>query len=66
MGHWCEEHGVARGAVVTLAQCWELSKKWYVDRLNPEWRPKTIEEMESIFSSVGLEGPFWDVRGEQG
>ena len=63
MGHWCSEQGIARGAVMTLTQCWELSKKWYVDRLNPEWRPKTAEEMESIFSSVGLEGAFWEVRG---
>jgi hypothetical protein len=49
--------------VISLQQCWELGKVWYLDRLNPAWRLKTADEMESIFTKIGLTGPFWSVRG---
>jgi hypothetical protein len=32
-----------------------------VDRLTPEWQPKTIPTMQRIFREVGLDGSFWDV-----
>ncbi|MCH8878086.1 MAG: hypothetical protein IIA89_14910 [Chloroflexi bacterium] len=61
--HWCTEQEIARGAVISLEQCWEFSKIWYADRLHTEWRPKTIDEMEEIFKTVGFESEFWNVRG---
>ena len=49
--------------MISLEQCWEFSKIWYADRLHTEWRPKTIDEMEEIFKTVGFESEFWNVRG---
>ena len=45
-----------------IAQCAELGRLWYADRLTPQWKPKTPEVMENIFNEVGLEDEFWRVR----
>jgi hypothetical protein len=56
---WCQEKGLPRGAVFSLAQGWGLAKGWYSDRLSPDWRSKTTEEAEALFTELGLTGPFW-------
>ena len=50
---------VARGAVMSLAQCWGLARAWYADRLSPDWRRRTKEEAEAIFAALGFSGDFW-------
>ena len=60
---WCEQHGPARGGVVTLPQLHELAQRWYGDRLDPDWRPRTVEQSQAILASVGLNGAFWDLSG---
>ena len=62
MDRWCASRKVPRGAIVPAGQCWALAKLWDIDRLRPEWRRKTAEETEDIFTRVGLRGPFWSVR----
>ena len=44
---------------MTLPQAWELSRKWYGNRLEPDFRRPTKEEAVAIFESVGLSGSFW-------
>ena len=44
---------------MTLAQLEELAARWYGDRLDPAWRPRSREESQAILASVGLTGPFW-------
>ena len=61
MSRWCEATNLPRGVVMPLAQCWELGKRWYADRLSPGWKPKTLEVMRGIFREVGLDGDFWTV-----
>jgi len=51
-----------RGAVVPLAQCWELAQRWDVDRLRLDWHRKTVDEIERIFEQVQLRDPFWSLR----
>jgi hypothetical protein len=41
---------------------WELSKGWYGDRLEPDYRPKPVEELQAVLSGVGLTSPFWQLR----
>jgi hypothetical protein len=48
-----------RGAMMTLPQAWELSQKWYGNRLDPDFRRPTKDEAQAIFASVGLIGEFW-------
>jgi hypothetical protein len=59
---WCASREVPRGAIVPAGRGWALAKLWDIDRLRPDWRRKTAQEMEDIFTRVGLRGPFWSVR----
>jgi hypothetical protein len=50
---------VARGALMTIPQAWDLSRRWYGTRLDPDFRRPTVDEARAIFTSVGLAGAFW-------
>jgi len=58
---WSEATNIPRGYVMAATQCWELGRRWYGDRLTPDWQPKTPETMRQIFADVGLHGDFWRV-----
>ena len=47
------------GAVVAIDQLTQLARRWYGDRLEPDWRPRTREQSQAILDAVGLDGPFW-------
>jgi hypothetical protein len=57
-----EEIPGPRGGAMTTAQLHELATRWYGDRLDPAWRPRTAEQSQAILESVGLTGPFWRLR----
>ena len=52
---WYQERGTTTVAILTLAQQWELARVWYADRLSPDWRRRTPEEVE-VFASLGFTG----------
>jgi hypothetical protein len=52
---------VARGAVMTIEQCWRLALAWYPGRDREGWRRRNAEETNALFESVGLRGEFWRV-----
>ena len=56
---WCEWHGRPRGAVLGSATLWDLARRWYGDRLDPDWRPRTPAASQAVLASVGLTGDFW-------
>ena len=56
---WCEQWNLPRGAILSLDQAWRLAQAWYGDRLEPEWRRKTPEEVESLWAELGFTSPFW-------
>jgi hypothetical protein len=59
---WCTMWNQPRGATLTLQQGWGLANAWYsADRRGPDWRRKTVDEAESIFSGLGLTSPFWNL-----
>jgi hypothetical protein len=47
------------GEGMALPVLWELARRWYGDRLSPDWRPRSREESQRILDSVGLVGDFW-------
>jgi hypothetical protein len=47
-----------------MDQLWRLAARWYSTRLEPEGRRPRPEEMREIFAEVGLEGEFWDPKGD--
>jgi len=56
---WCERHGRPRGAVLGSAALWDLARRWYGDRLDPDWRPRTPAASQAVLASIGLTGDFW-------
>ena len=58
---WLRTARRQRGAVVPLTQVWELAKAWYADPRDPNWRPRTRDESQSVIASVGLTGEFWEL-----
>jgi hypothetical protein len=59
LDRWCAAQGVSRGATLTVEQTWELSKDWYGPRLAPDYRGRSLAEIEAIFRRHELTSPFW-------
>jgi hypothetical protein len=47
------------GELVPIDTLKALATRWYGDRLDPDWRPRTREQSQAIFDAVGLTGEFW-------
>ena len=47
------------GATVPVGTLNALARDWYGDRLDPAWRPRTLEQSQGILGAHGLSGPFW-------
>ena len=56
---WCRARGRPVGALVPVAQLAHLARRWYGDRLDPGWRPRTVAASQAILDEVGLTGPAW-------
>jgi hypothetical protein len=46
---------------VPLEAVWELSLGWYSDRLDPDYRPSSLDRLQGLLTKVGLTGPFWQL-----
>jgi len=44
---------------LTLDQVWELSRRWYCDRMSPSFRGLAADDAIMIFRSLGLTDDFW-------
>jgi hypothetical protein len=53
---------VTEGELVDLPTLRRLARRWYGDRLDPDWRPRTLEASQAVLDEVGLTGPFWSLR----
>jgi hypothetical protein len=53
------EEEVTTGEIMPIATLAELARRWYGDRLDPDWRPRTLAASQAILDGVGLTGPFW-------
>ena len=58
---WCQVRQMPQGAVLTLEQVWQLSQRWYGDRLSPAYAGRSADQVEAIFQAVGLAGDFWQL-----
>jgi hypothetical protein len=50
---------VTEGELVDLPTLKRLARRWYGNRLDPDWRPRTRDESQAILDEVGLTSPFW-------
>lgn len=62
VARWCADWNLPRGASITPELCWRLSQAWFADRRAPEWRRRTVEEAQELFTGLGLVSPFWRLR----
>jgi hypothetical protein len=59
LDEWLVPQKAQRGAVLSIPQLWELSQRWYQDRMSLEYRGRTIEQAQKIFEELGLTSEFW-------
>ena len=60
---WTNERRTPHGAFLSVEQQWRLSRAWFADRLDPDFRRQTAEEAQALFEELGLSGPFWSLAG---
>jgi len=56
---WCASTGEPRGETLPLQQVWELSKLWYGNRMDPDFRGRSVEQVVDGFNQAGLASEFW-------
>lgn len=56
---WLKATGRERGAIVSVERLWLLAQRWYGDRLDPSWRPRTREQAQTLLTGADLTGDFW-------
>jgi hypothetical protein len=59
VAEWCRANGREAGAVVPIPVLQELARRWYGDRLDPNWLPRSRDDSQALLDAVGLSGPFW-------
>jgi hypothetical protein len=60
LDQWLASRNARRGATFSITQLWELSRRWYRDRLSPAYHGRTVEQVQAIFKEIGLTSSFWD------
>ena len=60
---WLATNGWEPGASLPATKLNELARVWWWTRLDPGWRPRTVEESQALLDSVELTGEFWSLRG---
>ena len=61
LNEWLVAQKSQRGAILSIPQLWELSQRWYEDRMSSEYRGRTIEQAQQIFKELGLTSEFWQM-----
>jgi hypothetical protein len=56
---WCKRHNKPKGHVMPIGKLWTLSRLWYGNYLDPDFRRKTKDIAQSMFEQVGLTSEFW-------
>jgi hypothetical protein len=61
LNEWLASHGSERGEVFTIPRLWELSQRWYHNRMSPDYHGRTLEQVQEIFDELGLTSSFWKI-----
>jgi hypothetical protein len=56
---WLEQMGREPGASMSATTLNELARRWWWTRVEPDWRPRTAAESQTILDELGLTGDFW-------
>jgi hypothetical protein len=61
LDEWLASRKAARGAVLSIPGLWELSQRWYYNRMSPEYHGRSMEQVQEIFRELGLTSEFWQM-----
>ena len=56
---WLQVRNAPCGETLTVSQLWQLSQRWYHNRMEAEYHGRTLEQVQEIFKKVGLISNFW-------
>ena len=56
---WLQSKEYSRGATLTVSQLWQLSQRWYHNRMDVQYYGMSLEQVQEIFREVGLVSDFW-------
>ena len=59
LNKWLTSNHSERGAVLSIPKLWELSQRWYENRMSSEYHGRSVEQVQEIFKEVGLTSEFW-------
>ncbi len=59
LNDWLQTKNAAHGATLTLSQLWQLSQRWYHNRMQVDYHGRSFEQVQDIFKAVGLVSDFW-------
>jgi len=59
LNQWLFAQKASRGATLSIPRVWELSQRWYRGRMSPQYRGRTIQQAQNIFTELGLTSEFW-------
>jgi|GEM_PF-6018359 len=52
------------GEGLRLTTVWELSKRWYHNRLSTAYRGRSLAEIGAIFQTMNLTSSFWTMTDD--
>ena len=58
---WCKKYNKEKGEVKEIGKVWELAKIWYGDYLSVNFKRKTKEIAQEMFSRVDFTSDFWQL-----
>ena len=59
MHTWSAQTETPIGAIMPVANLWQLSQHWYDGRLSPDWKPRPRELSQDLLRDAGFTGAFW-------
>ncbi len=61
LSEWLVSQQVQRGHVFTIPELWDLSQRWYRNRMSPDFHSRTLEQVQEIFHEFELASEFWQL-----
>jgi hypothetical protein len=61
LSRWLVANGWERGSTLAATKLNELAREWWWTRLDPGWRPRSVDESQAILDRLGLTGEFWQL-----
>jgi hypothetical protein len=61
LARWLDKNGWEPGASQSATKLNELARRWWWTRLDPDWRPRSVDQSQAILDELGLTGEFWQL-----